>query len=100
MLANHGDEFRNIRSSTTGIVFLGTPHAGSDAALYGAWLAQAVGHDKTLLKSLKKNSSALYEIACDFEKGYRDADMVCFYENKEASYGPWRTQVCQLQLYI
>jgi hypothetical protein len=66
----------------------------------GAWLAQAVGHDKTLLKSLKKNSSALYEIARDFETSYHDADMVCFYENKEASYGPWRTQVCQLQLYI
>ena len=75
----------------------GTPHHGSDAALYGVWLAQAVGHDKTLLESLKKESSALYEIARDFETSYRDVDMIYFYENKEASYGPWRTRVCQLQ---
>lgn len=59
MLANHGDDFRNIRSSTAGIVFLGTPHAGSDAALYGAWLAQAVGHDKTLLESKEKQQCSL-----------------------------------------
>ena len=79
-----------------GMVFLGTPHHGSDAALYGIWLAQAVGHDKTLLESLKKESTTLYEIAQDFETSYRDADMVCFYENKKAFYGPWRTRVCQL----
>lgn len=78
-----------------GIIFLGTPHHGSDVALYGLWLAQALGHDKTLLESLKGNSLALYEIAQDFETGYRNADIVCFYENKEASYGPWRTKVCQ-----
>ena len=96
MLANHGDDFSNIRLSTAGIIFLGTPHHGSDAALYGVWLAQSVGHDKTLLESSKKKSHALYEIARDFETSYRDADIVCFYENKDASYGPWRTQVCPL----
>lgn len=94
MLANHRHEFSNIRLSTAGIVFLGTPHQGSDAASYGLWLAQVVGHDKTLLESLKKNSPALYEIAQDFEASYCDADIVCFYENIQASYGPVQTQVC------
>ena len=99
MIANHGDDFNNIRLSTAGIVFLGTPHHGSDAAAYGVWLAQAVRHDKTILKALKKHSSALDEIAQDFETSYRDADVVCFYENKETAYGPWKTQVCQYNLY-
>ena len=94
VLADHGNTFRDIRLSTAGIIFLGTPHQGSEAAVYGVWLAQAVGHDKTLLESLKRNSPALYDIARDFEAGYHNADIVCFYEDKEASYGPWRTQVC------
>lgn len=93
MVANHGGDFTDIRLSTAGIIFLGAPHHGSDAAVYGLWLAQAIRHDKTLLESLKRNSPGLYEIERDFETGYRDADVVCFFENKEASYGPWRIQV-------
>jgi hypothetical protein len=50
--------------------------------------------------SLKKNSSALYEITQNFEISYHDADIICFYENKKTSYEFWRSQMCQLQLYI
>ncbi|MCJ1242271.1 hypothetical protein MMC14_010278, partial [Varicellaria rhodocarpa] len=92
VLANHGDDFKDIRLSTAGIIFLGTPHQGSNAAVYGMWLAQAARYDKTLLESLKKSSAVLHDIARDFETSYRSVDVVCFYENKEASYGPWRTQ--------
>lgn len=41
-------------------------------------MVYGVGHDKTLLESLKKESTTLYEIAQDFETSYHDADMVCF----------------------
>ena len=94
MLAVHGNTFRDIWLSTAGIIFLGTPHQGSEAALYGAWLAKAVRHDKTLLESLRRNSSALHDIARDFEASYGTSDIVCFYEDKDASYGPLRTRVC------
>ena len=94
VLADHGNTFRNIRLSTAGIIFLGTPHHGSEAAVYGVWLAQAMGHDKTLLESLRRNSPALHEIARDFEASYSNTDIVCFFEDKDASYGPWQTQVC------
>ena len=94
VLADHGHTFRDIRFSMAGIIFLGTPHQGSEAAEYGVWLTQAARHDKTLLKSLKRNSLALHAIARDFEASYSNADIVCFYENKDASYGPWRTRVC------
>ena len=94
MLADHGHDFRDIRLSTAGIIFLGTPHQETKAAVFGVRLAQAAGHDKTLLESLKRNSPALDDVARDFETGYTNADIVCFYEDKDASYGPWRTQVC------
>ena len=77
-----------------GIIFLGTPHQGSNAAGYGVWLAWAAGHDTALLESLKRDSTTLYDIASDFEKSYGpEADIVCFYEHEDASYGPLRTQV-------
>ena len=94
MLADHGNDFKDIRLSTAGIIFLGTPHQGSEAAVYEVWLAQAVGHDKTLLKFLKRNSSALDEIARDFNASHGNADIVCFYEDKDVSYEPWQIQVC------
>ena len=94
MLANHGNTFKDIRLSTAAIVFLGTPHQGSDVAVYGMWLAQAVRHDKSLLESLKGHSPDLQDIARDFEASYRDIDSVCFYEDKDTSYGPLWTQVC------
>ena len=94
MLADHGHNFRDIRLSTAEIIFLGTSHQGTKAAVFGVRLTQAAGHDKTLLESLKRNSPALDDVARDFKTGYTNADIVCFYEDKDASYGPWRTQVC------
>ena len=94
VLADHGNTFRDIRLSTAGIIFLGTPHQGSEAAVYAKWLTQAIRHDKTLLESLRDNSPALHDIARDFETSYGSTDIVCFYEDKDASYGPCRTQVC------
>ena len=58
-----------------------------------------VGRDTTLLESLKRNDSALFNIARDFEKGYSNADTVCFYEKEGASYGPLETKVRSLTLH-
>lgn len=57
----------------------------------GIWLARATQNDTTLLESLKRDSSTLHEIAQDFEAGYSNVDIVCFYEQK---YGPAHIQVC------
>ena len=94
MLADHGSDFRDVRLSLAGIIFLGAPHQGSNAAEYGVWLARAAGRDITLLESLKRNSITLSEVASDFEKSYgAETDIVCFYEHENASYGPLETQV-------
>jgi len=88
VLTDHDNDFRDIRLFTSEIIFLETSHQGSDAAVYDVWLAQAVKHDKTLLKFLKRNSSALDEIARDFDASHSTADIVCFYEDKDVSYEP------------
>lgn len=100
MLASHGNDFSNIRLSTAGIVFLGTPFQGSNVAVYGPWLAQAVGHDKKLLESFRRNSPALYDIEREFETCYRDADTV-YFERIEGSNVPLHIQVRQSRaLYL
>ncbi len=81
-MANHSDTFKDLRLSVAGIIFLGTPHQGSDAAGYVKWLARATGRDKTLLESLTRNSQVLHVFAQDFETSYSNADLVCFYEEK------------------
>ena len=68
-----------------GIMFLETPREGREAAVYGVWLAQVARHDRTLLESLKRNSPALHAIARDFEASYSNADIVCFYEDKDVN---------------
>ncbi len=86
-MANHSNIFKDLRLSVAGIVFLGTPHQGSDAAGYGKFLAHATGRDTTLLESLTRNSQVLNEIAQDFETSYSNADIVCFYERKHSLLG-------------
>ena len=93
MVAVHGELYSDIRLSLAGIIFLGTPHQGSEAAKYGLWFAQMQGLETGLLESLKRNSVDLHHIARDFEASYADADIVCYYEDKDASYGPLRTKV-------
>ena len=77
-----------------GIVFLGGPFQGSNAALWGTWLAQAFRYDRTLLESLQKDSQPLFDITRDFTGCYIDWDAVCFYETQKATYGPLTIQVC------
>ena len=93
MVAVHGEQYSNIRLSLAGIIFLGTPHQGSEAAKYGLWFAKMKRLETGLLESLKRNSDDLHHISRDFEASYADADIVCYYEDKDASYGPLRTQV-------
>ena len=86
-MANHNNAFKDLRLSVAGIIFLGTPHQGSDAAGYGKLLAQATGRDTTLLKTLTRNSQTLHEIAQDFETSYSNTNLVCFHEKEHGPLG-------------
>ena len=87
VIANHGEAFRDIRLATCGVIFLGTPHQGASIAKYAEWLARATDHDTTLVNTLNRNSPILDGLARDFEQTYGEADIVCFYENKDHRLG-------------
>jgi hypothetical protein len=99
-IAVHGPRYTDLRLSVSGIVFLGTPFQGSKEATYAQWLAKLIrlqeadGHKYTLLKTLQKESQELHNLSVDFWRSYGEYDMTCFYENREAEYGPISQQVC------
>lgn len=79
-------DFTDLRLSVAGIIFLGGPFQGSDAALFGKWLAQLSGLESTLLKILQKGSLDLFSLSTDFYSSHRDLDLFCFYEKEKAKY--------------
>jgi hypothetical protein len=91
--ATSSRHFYDLGLSVAGIIFLGAPLQGSDAACWGTWLAQALQHDSTMLKLLQKDSQPLFDVRRDFSDCRIDWDLVCFYEKQDAKYGPVKVQV-------
>ena len=93
------EDFQSIVKATAGIVFLGTPHRGSNFAKWGLWKAmtgQMLGYKayQEQLKALQIDSttSILPELNEDFRSirnssSLRDLKVVCFYETKEVALG-------------
>lgn len=94
MIAVHQQAFTDIRLSVAGVIFLGAPFQGSNAAFFGKWLARLSRRDPGLLESSEKDSSNLQALSRDFWGSHGDWDLVCFYEDREADYGPWKAHVC------
>ena len=104
MNAVHRQEFTDLRLSVAGIIFLGAPFQGSDAAIFGEWLARLRRLDSTLLEGLRKGNPDLFALSTDFCGSYIDRDVVCFYEKRETEYlRSLKTKVCHsflLQVFI
>jgi len=73
--SQHADENRNIFVSTYGIIFLGTPHTGANAAQWGLVLEKMVHtlvpkkfmvSDSQLVKTLQTNNETLQNINIHF----------------------------------
>ena len=86
MLASNRPEFQNLKSSTAGIVFLGTPHGGTVLAGYASLIAELKGNDSTLVQSLKSSDENLLALLHDFAFGYRHLSIMCFYEKIQNKY--------------
>ena len=87
------ERIRQIEASTSGIVFLGTPHHGSDLAKWGVFFSSLLNLAKTTnraaVKLLRKDSEVLGDLQEDFhtllerrkEKDTKNRiTVVCFYE--------------------
>jgi hypothetical protein len=79
--AVHQPALTNVRLSVAGIIFLGAPFQGSNAASLGKSLASLSGRDPTLLELLEKNNTTLHILSKEFWGSYSTWDLVCFYEN-------------------
>ena len=87
MIAVHQPEFTDLRLSIAGILFLGAPFQGSNAAVFGKWLARLSRLDSTLLETLRSSSPDLYALQEDFCGSYTALDLVCFYETSDTNFG-------------
>ncbi|KAK7433394.1 hypothetical protein QQZ08_000334 [Neonectria magnoliae] len=88
--AAHHEEYRSIYVSTFGLIFLGTPHTGSDGATWGIML-QAMSDaiiprkffesESVLLKTLKKDNETLANINSHFLDIYQRFHIHMAHEN-------------------
>ncbi|OCK79674.1 hypothetical protein K432DRAFT_354452 [Lepidopterella palustris CBS 459.81] len=79
--------YNSISESTIGIVFLGTPHRGSEKAVYGKVLASLATTllnkpSPRLVKALQVNSEALMRLTTDFRFQLPKYQVYSFYETK------------------
>jgi hypothetical protein len=83
--------YNTIKTATGGIIFLGTPHRGSDAATWGKLIANigktTIHSSTTLLKTLQKNSQELHALSQDFSHMQNHFMVANFYEQKESKVG-------------
>lgn len=86
VLASNRSDCEDIRSSTTGVVFLGTPHQGTTIAQWASFLAMIKGNDSKLLEQLQPKAEMLFELSHDFASGYKQLSTVCFYEKLSKTY--------------
>ncbi|KAK4218468.1 hypothetical protein QBC37DRAFT_369078 [Rhypophila decipiens] len=88
--AHHQEDYRSIFVSTYGIIFLGTPHTGSDVATWGRVLQQMSDAvipraffqtESVLLKTLKKDNETLQSINSHFLDIYQRFRIHMVHEN-------------------
>ncbi|KAN0075952.1 NAD(P)-binding domain protein [Elaphomyces granulatus] len=80
-------QYQTISEATVGIIFLGTPHRGSEKASYGKVLANVattVMHKpaQALIDALRANSDALMRLTTDFRFQLPQYQVCSFYEMK------------------
>ena len=89
------EHLRSVYVSTSGIIFLGTPHKGSELGEWGSyleWLCHAVVPKKVLdtqphlVNALKTNSETLQLIDTSFSKIMKPFNVYYFYEAKPTDF--------------
>ncbi|KAL1836391.1 hypothetical protein VTJ49DRAFT_5215 [Mycothermus thermophilus] len=90
----HQEDLRSIYVSTYGIIFLGTPHGGADAAAWGTIVERMadalvpkrfITTESVLLKTLKKDSETLQQITNHFLDIYQRFKIHMVHENHKTS---------------
>ncbi|KAK6350003.1 hypothetical protein TWF696_006255 [Orbilia brochopaga] len=86
---DHNERLRSIKVSTQGILFMGTPHMGSDLVKWGSLARKLLSFfpgmrlDSTMLSMLGQNSETLQNINTLFTGVASSFEIVYFYEELE-----------------
>ena len=95
MNANSLDgHFHYLALSTVGVVFLGTPHRGTQAAKWGEVIAISAkalgfGSEDSILKDLREDSETSRDLLYEFTLWANRASLtlICFFEQHKTDYG-------------
>jgi len=85
-LASINSKFEDVKRSIAGVIFLGTPHDGTDLAGFATFIATVKQNDPSLVKSLMPEARELFEASRDFASGYSDLPVMCFFESAPTDY--------------
>ena|SRR5579862_2664016 len=80
-------QYKAISKHTIGVIFFGTPHRGSEKAVYGKVLANIAANvmrrpTSRLISALQLNSDQLLRLSSEFEAQLPKYQVVSFYECK------------------
>ena len=105
ILANNERIYRHLKTATCGIIFLGTPHRGSDYADIATPLTNVIKltyprFATQIIKSLRKDSFVLQDLADDFRHLHSDFHIVSCYEQKPTKLGlvSFDNILCEVQI--
>ena len=79
------DRYKNIYGRTVGIIFLGTPHRGSEKASYANVLTKVASMatnspTSKLVSALQSNSDSLMRLTSNFKFQLKNYNVVSFFE--------------------
>ena len=91
---HHHGHFQYLAQSTVGIIFLGTPHRGTQAAGWGEFVARigkrlGLGAEPSILRDLQADSENLRDLLYEFTLWANRAplSLVCCFEQHATDYG-------------
>jgi hypothetical protein len=91
---SRGENFQYLATSTVGIIFLGTPHRGTQASKWGELIAISgknlgLGSEDAILRDLREDSETLTDLLYNFALwlSRMSVTTVCFVEQHKTDYG-------------
>jgi hypothetical protein len=91
---SRGGAFQHIATATVGVIFLGTPHRGTEASKWGqliAFTGKQIGlsTEDRILKDLQEDSETLKDLLHEFTLWLfrMSVPTMCFFEQHETDYG-------------
>ena len=91
---SQGGIFQYLAMSTVGVIFLGTPHRGTQAGKWGEFVARSgkalgFGSEDSILRDLREDSETLRDLLYEFTLWANriQPKLVCFFEQHKTDYG-------------